>query len=346
MTLQQVESRCRCKAEELITKYFGNINHEAAIEQPETIGDYSIELPRQIEAEYYDYLKALWAEIAPGDPRTFEQIIDKNHLSEQMTDDDRERLQYAYDDAVRRTLWERITKTNHKDETYYKDALKTYTEELLLALRCDFMEDVKKMKQSFSYPSIIENESGRFEIDEQGMVYKFLPSNSNPFIEEITTIKENYYFETRASIKTLIVPFGVKGFRGHFLRGIKVVERFELPESLVSIGSCDSKHDSYSCVFADCILPTVKLPYSLREIGDFAFGHTHINCLYIPESLKSPYERQFKDSYIGTLYLPKAWDNDAQFNRNGGIEASFISFEGEWGYLCWPSTKIGELKFY
>lgn len=52
MTLQQIESQCRSKAEELIMKYFGNINHEAATEQPETIGDYSLELPRQIEAEY------------------------------------------------------------------------------------------------------------------------------------------------------------------------------------------------------------------------------------------------------------------------------------------------------
>jgi hypothetical protein len=49
MTLQQIETQCRSKAEELIMKYFGNINHEAAIEQPETIGDYSLELPRQIE---------------------------------------------------------------------------------------------------------------------------------------------------------------------------------------------------------------------------------------------------------------------------------------------------------
>ena len=86
MTLQQIESQCRSKAEELIKKYFGNINHEAAIEQPETIGDYSLDLPRQIEAEYYDYLKGLGAEIAPDDPRTFEQIIDKKHLSEQAAD--------------------------------------------------------------------------------------------------------------------------------------------------------------------------------------------------------------------------------------------------------------------
>ena len=110
---------------------------------PETIGDYSPELPRQIEAEYRDYLKTLWAEVAPNDSRTFEDIIDKQRMSDLMTEDDRERIHYAYDEASRRTLWERITQTNHKDVTYYKDALKVYTEELLLALRCDFMEDVR-----------------------------------------------------------------------------------------------------------------------------------------------------------------------------------------------------------
>ena len=45
--------------------------------------------------------------------------------------------------AVRRTLWERLTKTNHKEVTDYKGLLKRYTEELLMALRCDFLEDVR-----------------------------------------------------------------------------------------------------------------------------------------------------------------------------------------------------------
>ena len=145
MTLQQIETRCRTKAEELIQKHFGNINHEAAIERPEAIGEYSLDLPKQIEAEYYDYLKSLWAEIAPNDPRSFEDLLDKRHLSELMTEDDRERIQHAYNDAKRRSLWERLTKSNHEDVTFYKAALKIYTEELLLALRCDFLEDVKDL---------------------------------------------------------------------------------------------------------------------------------------------------------------------------------------------------------
>lgn len=144
MTLHQIESQCRNKADELLEKHFGKLVQEAAIERPETIGDYSLDLPKQIEAEYYDYLKALWAEIAPSGSPTFGEIVDKMHISDLMTDDDREIIKPAYDAAIHRNLWERITKTNHRDVTYYKGLLKHYTEDLLTALRCDFMEDMGK----------------------------------------------------------------------------------------------------------------------------------------------------------------------------------------------------------
>ena len=149
MTLQQIETQCRNKAEELLEKYFGKLIQEAAIEQPETIGDYSLDLPKQIETEYYGYLKVLWKEIAPEGAPLFEEIIDKRHLSDSITKVDREAIKPAYEAALRRTLWERITKTNHKDVTYYKGLLKRYTEELLLALRCDFMEDVRKLNVGY-----------------------------------------------------------------------------------------------------------------------------------------------------------------------------------------------------
>lgn len=144
MTIQQIETQCLAKAEELLNKYFGKLIEEAAIERPETIGNYSLDLPKQIEAEYYNYLKVLWVEIAPSDSPTFEEIIDKKHLSDRMTDDDREIIPPAYDAAIHRNMLERITKTNHKDVTYYKGLLKRYTKDLLTALRCDFMEDVRK----------------------------------------------------------------------------------------------------------------------------------------------------------------------------------------------------------
>ena len=141
MTKQEIEKKCAQKKDELIEKYFGNLVHEAAIERPETIGTYTDLLPKQIEEEYYEYLRGLWVETHPEGPR-FEDIIDKRHLSELFTENDRIGLKRAYDDATRRTLWERLTKSNHKDVTYYKGLMKLYTIELLDCLTFDFIEDV------------------------------------------------------------------------------------------------------------------------------------------------------------------------------------------------------------
>ena len=60
-----------------------------------------------------------------------------------MTDDDREAIAYAYREAQQRTLWERITRSNHKDVTYYKGLLMEYTRDLLMLMREDFLEEVK-----------------------------------------------------------------------------------------------------------------------------------------------------------------------------------------------------------
>lgn len=143
MNTAEIDKLCEKKEKELLNKYFGNLVQEAAIEQPETIGDYTKDLPLKIEEEYFLYLKELWAEINPDKSKSLESILDKRHISMLMTEDDREGIQYAYEDATRRTLWERLTKTNHKDVTFYKGLLEEYARELLLCLRCDFIEDVK-----------------------------------------------------------------------------------------------------------------------------------------------------------------------------------------------------------
>lgn len=146
MTTKDIEIKCIKKQNELLDKYFGNLVHEAAIVRPETIGEYTPKLPLKVEAEYYDYLNELWNEVAPNDSRSLEDILDKRHLSELLTEDDREGLKYAYDDAKRRTLWERVTQSNHKDVTFYKGLLHVYAEELLNCMRIDFIEDLKTIK--------------------------------------------------------------------------------------------------------------------------------------------------------------------------------------------------------
>ena len=145
MKTREIDKLCERKEKELLKKYFGKLIQEAAIVRPETIGDYTKDLPLKIEEEYFQYLKELWDEINSDKSKTLESILDKRHISMLMTEDDREGIHHAYEDATRRTLWERLTKTNHKDVTFYKGLLEEYTRELLLCLRCDFIEDVNQI---------------------------------------------------------------------------------------------------------------------------------------------------------------------------------------------------------
>ena len=113
MTTEQIEKLCRDKEQELLYKYFGNLVREAAIERPETIGEYTEELPLKIEAEFKTFLEDLWKEYAPKELKGTPLIFDEQKLRKLMTDDDRELLDEAHKDATELTLWERITKTNH-----------------------------------------------------------------------------------------------------------------------------------------------------------------------------------------------------------------------------------------
>lgn len=192
----------------------------------------------------------------------------------------------------------------------------------------------------------IKSESGTFYTDGNGIALRFEPSENNPFVEEETEYHDNYTYNTGKSIRTFVVPEGVKGFVSDFMRGVRVLERFELPEGLQRIANNSINiEEEVHCVFADCILPTVIIPQSVKEIGNFAFGHTHIESLQLPASLHSPYGRQFKDSYIGTLKLPKEWKSDVSLDHEGHLNLSNALNTEAYGYLKWPSTFVRKLVF-
>ena len=134
---------CKQKEQELLSKYFGHLVQEAAIERPETIGSYTQDLPLKIEAEYRAYLEELWPQVAPEQLRGTPLVLEEEKLRQLMTEDDREAIATAHRAATRRTLWERITQTNHKDVAYYKGLLQEYTRDLLLVMREDFLEEVE-----------------------------------------------------------------------------------------------------------------------------------------------------------------------------------------------------------
>ena len=142
MTNEQIKTLCKEKEQELLDKYFGSLVHEAAIERPETIGEYTMDLPLKIEAEFREFLEELWKDAAPAELKGTPLLLEEQKLRKLMTDDDREGIHYAYKDAIEVTLWERITKTNHKDVTYYKGLLLDYTRDLLLVMRNDFLEEI------------------------------------------------------------------------------------------------------------------------------------------------------------------------------------------------------------
>ena len=142
MTPQEIASLCEEKQNQLLHKYFGNLVHEAAIERPETIGKYIKELPLKIEAEFCTFLEELWKEFAPAELKGTPLILEEQKLRKLMTEDDREMIEPAYKDATEITLWERITKSNHEDVTYYKGLLLEYTRDLLMVMRQDFLEEI------------------------------------------------------------------------------------------------------------------------------------------------------------------------------------------------------------
>lgn len=133
----RIENICKDKEQELLNKYFGNLIKEAAIERSETIAGYTKDLPLKVEAEFREFLVELWKEYSDSP-----LVLEEQKLRLLMTENNREAIEEAYKDAKRITLRERITKSNHKDVTYYKGLLYQYTKELLMIMRIDFLEEL------------------------------------------------------------------------------------------------------------------------------------------------------------------------------------------------------------
>lgn len=142
MTNEQITKLCKDKEQELLNKYFGNLVKEAAIEQPETIGEYTMDLPQKIELEYKAFLEELWLEVAPEEFKGQPLVLEEQQLRKLLTEGDLQKLEDAYKAATEQTLWERITKTNHNDVTYYKGLLLEFTRDLLMVMRTDYLEEI------------------------------------------------------------------------------------------------------------------------------------------------------------------------------------------------------------
>lgn len=142
MTKLDIELQCRKKADELLEKYFPNFVHSAAVERPETLSvEYTNELPYEIEGEFLYYLSVQWANAVP-DGKPFKEVMNRSLEMSMVDANYRPHLESARKEAAQKTLWEKITRSNHEDVTFYKGLLKEYTERLLDTMIVDFMEDI------------------------------------------------------------------------------------------------------------------------------------------------------------------------------------------------------------
>lgn len=143
MDKQAIEDLCYNKGKELLTRYFGGSPIAAGTGMPETLeNQYTDALPGAIADEYRQFLSGVWAETAPAGARPFEEVMNRHRSLDLIHADYEDFIPLAREEAETITLWEKITKTNHKDVTFYKGLLKQYTEELLNTMASDFLEDV------------------------------------------------------------------------------------------------------------------------------------------------------------------------------------------------------------
>ena len=132
------------------------------------------------------------------------------------------------------------------------------------------------------------------------------------------------------------IPEGITVLSTDFDFNNYTIEEVTFPKSLRVIGS------GYGGAFANSRLPHVELPDTLEVLGDFVFGASTMDSLRIPKELKSEYARQFKESRIGTLYLPE------EFRSNNPRIRFCGKHEEQYGYIrsmLVNNVKIEEIIF-
>ena len=140
MDVLDLRIRCEAKMKELLDRHFGDLVKDAVTDKPEVLEErFSTELPLQIEEEFLAFLGELKREILPDDTRTIDEIIDCPLKREKIRDDYELDVEQAYEEAKTITFWEKLTRSNYKDVTFFKGLVKQYTEELLEHMTDDFL---------------------------------------------------------------------------------------------------------------------------------------------------------------------------------------------------------------
>ena len=148
MTESELRDCCWAQYNLLLQSYFGDFAVEAAKGKTEVLDDiYTDTLPLTIADKYRSFLLSLWSKIAPIGAPPYEELVTTKRASEVTTEEYEDFLERARTEAKTVTFFEKITRSNHKDVSYYKGLLKQYTEELMRIIMEDFLGDAVKYCQ-------------------------------------------------------------------------------------------------------------------------------------------------------------------------------------------------------
>lgn len=203
----------------------------------------------------------------------------------------------------------------------------------------------------------LTSESGRFYVDAAGVVWRFEPAEDNPFMDGVDDLEhsihlsgfhpffDDFWPKWHKAIRTLIIPQGVTEFCGGFMRGVHVLERFELPKGITRFG-----FNGFGCVFAECRIPFVVIPETVQEIGCFCFGNCLIHRLRLLLLNRSEYLRQFKGSAIEVLELPSALKGCVRIEPENRLAFGLERDLPDGPYGCFSSISVnalvGRIEFY
>lgn len=172
----------------------------------------------------------------------------------------------------------------------------------------------------------LRNESGTFYVDKLGVLQSFCCSPENN--------ADTCSPQDARKLYTLHIPEGVTVLKEEAFRYYTVLYKMTLPDSLRLMGT------GHGCVLADCKLPDVVIPKTLEILGDFAFGHSSMRSLQLPENAAWEYARQFKEGEIGTLYISKKYRDEADGSKlrqylNPGHIHSLVVNNVRFGEIVW-----------
>ena len=130
-----IKIRCWNKIDELLKEHFASTSSEVLDPR------YTLDYPLKVAAEMKDYLADLWATEGHQSGKAFEDLMGAGRLNNITYESYLDMIKAAQKEALKITLWEKITHTNHEDVMIFQSILRSCTREILELMVKDFLNE-------------------------------------------------------------------------------------------------------------------------------------------------------------------------------------------------------------